>query len=194
MTASDVISVVAILFGVVNLILAGLFKSASDRDLAKLNNELQEKQLSFAKLHERRGEIIAELYRMIVDCEAAARAFANPLSEGDVQRDKLQKGADAISALKKWQWFFYRNRVFFSSYTCNVIDSLLKSYQDSGIILLWVKFQNKENLPSLTPEWEKAMIAVEKSLPLVKQEVEKEFRLLLGVEKKSDGESEASRN
>ena len=75
-----------------------VFQSFLDKDLEKFKTELQrtatEHQIVFSRLHEKRADVIAELYGLLVTATWEAQSFASPM-EWVGEPDKKTKFKEA---------------------------------------------------------------------------------------------------
>ena len=74
-------------------------KAAANESVANMTHELEkaklEHQVRFSKLHERRADIIAEVYRLLAYFYASSASYASSIGfEGDLPRPEQLKMAD----------------------------------------------------------------------------------------------------
>jgi hypothetical protein len=91
-----------------------------ERYRAQLKAEGYEHEVRFARLHERRVEIIAEIYRKLVRAERAFGSWVSLLQEaGEPTMD--EKGSLAADAFSDFRTFFLENRIWLDQDLCDRI-------------------------------------------------------------------------
>jgi hypothetical protein len=167
-------------------------KSQGDISIEQLKSQLQqaviEHQVRFSNLHEKRAQIIADLYGRIVEQSVGCQHYVNDLGqlnrqEGFIELEKRFKDLDL---------FFATRRIYLPEHICNLVENLLRAlrgpvvgvfvysgdYGDRGVDddvqdAIW-----KEKRETLTT----ALEDFEAKIPEAKKVLEDEFRKLLGVE------------
>ena len=160
------------------------FKAQIDRSLEQFRAELQLANTKDTRLHEKRMLVLESLYQKIVSLNAALKEMTATLkfihADADQEEDERIKAASqAYDAFIK---YYTENKIFFSLESCAQLDALRNSYFDSMQQYSASGFQLGGNLGR--PDFGKAQVAseiVRKSIPIVMQNIEKDFRQLLGV-------------
>lgn len=160
------------------------FKAQLDRSLEQFRAELQLANTKDSRLHDKRMLVLESLYQKIVSLNAALKEMTATLkfihTDADQEEDERIKAASqAYDAFIK---YYTENKIFFSLESCAQLDALRNSYFDSMQQYSASGFRLGGN--SLRPDFGKAQVAseiVRKSIPVVMQNIEKDFRQLLGV-------------
>ncbi len=190
----------AVLFGA----LAWLFKSiithylSKDIDKFKANLQLEaqkemahiqstleieafEHQIRFSRLHERRADIISLIYRSIVELHLSVNDFVRllPRSSKDQNNTNLQRIWNAADQLKS---SFEKNRIFFSEQICEKVSALNETMSKPvSEIVIRLEIDKEQNWEWLGKRYNEALDVLENKVPLIKAELESDFRELLGV-------------
>ena len=145
---------------------------------AELAAEGHEHEIRFARLHERRVDVIATLYDKLVKAEGAFGAFVHPVQEGGVEAQQ-ERGQEAAAAGNDFSLFFRSNRIWLEQDLCDQIDALNRE-------LIKVYYEFTAHPPEAGPElkvWHKSWKSLSEEIPPLRDEIEHRFRILLGVEK-----------
>lgn len=163
-------------------------QAKSDVAIERLKGELQlktiEHQVRFSRLHEKRGEVVAELYGHLVESLWEAESFLS-LMEWTGEPDKKEKYSIAMNKLVELYQYFDKHRIYLPSELCVSLEALFMQVR-TLVIALGVYVQIKEPLNDHTYEqkqkaWKEGWEAIKKEVPLARQSLENEFRLLLGA-------------
>jgi len=130
---------------------------------------------TFKTLHEKRAEVIAELYGKMIDTKSAIRKFSFTLLK---KSENNQSGDNAMSKLTELALYFEKNKIYLSLETCNSVTKLMDI---NGIIWVDIYSPNpfKENQDSFVNILKRIDNDLDSSLKIV----ETEFRKLLGTNK-----------
>ncbi len=142
-----------------------------ETEFLRLSNE---HQIRFSKLHEKRGEVISELYSRLYDYYWAVcgllRNFHCPgLNEQDFKKldDKSYKFSD----------YFHKHRIFFNEDICSKIDEIIPTLYSA-----YVPLERRDiNDNHLEEDWQKCADIVQKQYPKIKESLESDLRKILGV-------------
>ena len=122
--------------------------------------------------------VIAKLYGLLFEAASATRLFAAHAFDGDVG----QKAREAHLELFR---FLNLKRIYLPAHVCELLESY-ESKLGHEVAFLSVYFREREPNPQMAAEQVRVMreawATVEKDLPAIRKELEKEFRQLLGVE------------
>lgn len=154
-------------------------------EIERLRSSLQtaaaERQVRFSKLHDRRALVIARLYRLLLEAKDSATYFA-------AQPNDVTAAKQAWDQQLKLYRFLHLNKIYFPTTLCELLDhyeSKLRHKVTNVKLFMSVEYPNSQ----MIDEQNKAMLelwrTLEKDLPAVLSELEKEFRSLLGVEFKN---------
>lgn len=148
-----------------------------------LNRLAHEHTTTYAVLQTKRSEAIAELYRLIVEAEIRIEFFLTPQQPSNAETPE-ERHRSAFSALRELYWFSRRHRIYFSPKLCDALDRLWHAMHGPadeaafGIVVPTVfPDEQAENRKQQIQAW----IRFRNEVPIAIQEVEAEFRRLLGV-------------
>lgn len=126
-----------------------------------------ERETRFARLHERRIQVLAELYEKLALAEQAVKAMRSPLRDEEREDELKDLASRAIGELDD---AFVKSRIWLDEDTVSDLGGFGKT-----LTLVWIRAVVK---PTADPEgWQK----LEDELPGAKARVEKRIRELLGV-------------
>lgn len=148
-----------------------------------LDLAFKKETIIFSKLHDRRAEVIEELYSKLVDLVPKAEKYS---MTWDRKKDKNV----FIDAALIFVDFSQKKRIFFEEITCKILDEIDSKYMD---FLKHMKELSRENKGEFSEENNKKrdylMDEVKKiirsRIPLLKKELEREFRKMLGIQDES---------
>lgn len=158
---------------------------AYKNNLEKIANE---HAVRFQRLHTERAEIVKTFYEKLVfvdDTLHSTLRFFQRVGEPTLE-EKVGKLFDQFNDLRE---YFLPKRIFFEKNTCELIDKILESAKGVfyDITTLPVDPQgspykyDRELLKERHDFWEKARGIHNKEISQLKNELEKEFRTILGV-------------
>jgi DNA phosphorothioation-dependent restriction protein DptG len=160
-----------------------------DKDITSYKAKLQaaavEHQVRFTKLHEKRAEIISELYSKLDEAHRALRSFMNPIQwvndlPTSEKEEIAEKGTNDLIR------YYSPNKIWLPEDTCALIEEIIKQIHDA-----WHTYQvyaknwsstSQEARPD-TKKWITSFEIVSEKIPVIRKELEIEFRKLLGVRK-----------
>jgi hypothetical protein len=157
-------------------------------EIERLKTSLQmvaiEHQIRFSKLHEKRAEVIAELYKRLVDVYLHGRQFVltsenNPTPQQQAEFDKTGREVFDLSI------FIEKHRIYLSDSVCALLDKFVsdagKSVNAAGI---FGRFKNptEHTLLQSYAAFTKVYDDFGKAIPEARRVLEIEFRKMLGVE------------
>jgi hypothetical protein len=162
-------------------------KSNSEITIEELKNELRRKsfenEIMFERLHQKRANIIADLYSKLVISVQSVESFLAPFeySGAPTKNEKYKK---TVNDLINFINFFERNRIYFSENLCILIDDFIHKTKDPTF-----EFASYLNLAEADAEdrkeklkvWSKTWKSVDSIIKPAKEIIEKEFRSILGV-------------
>jgi hypothetical protein len=189
--------------GVIGFVAKSLFEHSMDKGLATYKLQLdkqaeaykhelqlitQQHKIQYSKLHVDRAEVINQLYQKLVAMESAMQSYMSPINlSPQLTREERQKVAGV--AAQEFFGYFHKSEIFFDPSICQLIDEMSKQYA-----LAWSEFtsyddQASRDAAASDAEFRKERIKVFKSafailsekIPPIKQKLEYEFRVLLGV-------------
>jgi hypothetical protein len=159
----------------------------SQREMTRLKSALElvafEHQTRFSRLHEKRAEIIGNLYGKTVDLHKAVSDFVRLFLSVDVptKEKKLKLLWDTVDDF--WE-YFEKHVIYFDRGSCeNIIRLKEKLSSACSILASFVQEREviKVSYDDISVEWNKAMSIMEQEIPVVKSALEGSFKELLGV-------------
>lgn len=130
-------------------------------------------QTTFKTLHEKRAEVIAELYGKMIDTKSAIRTFSFSLLK---QSEYNQSEEDARNKLSEFAVYFEKNKIYLSQETCNSVSILLNI---NGKI--WIDISAPNPFQDNNDNFKDVYARIDKDLDSSLKIVETEFRKLLGT-------------
>lgn len=161
----------------------------SDSAIEHLKNELQlksiEHQVRFSRLHEKRADVIADLYGHLVETLWEAESFLSPM-EWTGEPSKEEKHRIAMNKLVEFFRFFDKNRIYLPEKICGSLEKLALQVRSHVINFgVYIRFNdqvlNDHTLEQKEKAWNEGWDAIKNQVPLARKLLEDEFRALLGV-------------
>lgn len=149
---------------------------------AELARSAYEHQITFGKLHEKRAEIIADLYAKIVDLQDSVEVFVRNVL--GVTSDKNKENLRIIwRAADSFKECYRKNKIFFSEDMCGLIEDLNNNLSSpvSELSMHLEMVENNDQLKPVYQAWEKAEQKIADTVSIIRREIESEFRKVLGV-------------
>lgn len=162
-------------------------QAESQKELVRLQSSLQlvelEHQVRFSQLHERKVNIISQMYSRLVKLHRAATTFVKYYqSVGEQEKkDYLQQLRDAADSHDE---YFDKHRIFFREELCSKIDDFNGNLSEACSKLAFFFEEAKVievSEEQLWEAWNRAMESMKKEIPVIKQLLEQSFREELGV-------------
>ena len=161
---------------------AGAYVALRRRAIEKYVHELDrvsyEHEVVFSRLHERRVDVVDELYVSLVRAERAFSSWMHPMQEAG-QPSQAEKATKAIDAGNAFIDYFYEHRIWLDQGLCDRIKGVADRLRRASI-----DFDMKDRMGGQTPDtglWIKAWQQVNDEIPPIRESIESEFRSLLGV-------------
>jgi hypothetical protein len=162
------------------------FKSQANSEIERLKSELSivaaERHVRFTRLHDKRAEVIAEIYKLVAATHTAVELFVAedvPFDVVDLPpwKERAESAEKAISALRN---YFVPHAIFVPKPVSDIIVELSKQYGTG----YWVGLIGY-GAPSETEKLDHLKLATEKITALTHTalvDLERRFRMLLGDE------------
>lgn len=154
----------------------------------QLKHELQiralERQITFGKLHERRAEVIASVYALIIDANSKAQQFASSSIE-DGSQEKGERYLACLNAVIELLSFFSAHKIYLPESLGPQVESYVTRLHAEVVGLAIYTRHADEVLPpsginKKFAAWDKANAYLQNELPVALSELEREFRKILG--------------
>ncbi|WP_031358492.1 hypothetical protein [Caballeronia sordidicola] len=163
--------------------------SETQSAMERLKHELQltavEHQVRFSNLHEKRAQVVAELYGLLVEAYWATSGFVSPM-EWVGEPDKKQKYVTAMNATADFFRFFEKNRIYLPEAVCKQLEEFVRNMRSKAIGFgVYVRYEDA-NLPAHTLEqkhkaWQDGWDFFEQQVPPARAALEDELREVLGA-------------
>jgi len=169
------------------------YKSTLSKDVEEFRSNLQmatiEHQVRFSTLHDKRAQVIQDLYGKLVALDTAMHSVLKIFQQvGEVSlEEKVREYGRLHNELNE---FFLPNKIFFGSETCRVVDDLLFLSRDTYFDITTYpvdpdspeyKYGPRDLLNERHEYWEKARKAFDTEIKKLKEQLETQFRSMLGV-------------
>lgn len=154
----------------------------------KLQHDLQlvtiEHQIRFSKLHEKRAEVIAELYGYLVQAHRDTASFVS-LVEWAGEPSKNEKYVTCMNSVAEFYRFFEKQKIYLPEVTCKLIDDFVMEMRSEAIGFgVYVQGTNEYMPDHVLKEkleaWSGAWKFFEQKVPVAKSALENELRKILG--------------
>lgn len=162
-------------------------KSNADTEVERLKSSLQktafEHQVRFLKLHEKRAEVIAELYKRLVDVTRNSQRFVLTRESGP-QSGQREEYARAAHRLDEFVSFFEDHQIYLPVDVCILVDKFVDPLRRAVIasgIYGGIEYPNEQIRPQIHEAFTKAYAAFDKDIPAARSALEIEFRAMLDV-------------
>jgi hypothetical protein len=162
-------------------------RSKTDLEIERVKNELKlaelEHDVRFSRLHDRRTEVIATLYRLMVEAEWLAQAYAYGEKSPEQAKDALAKTLELRRE-------FERTRLYLPNSVCVVmskwIQRVFSIVNAVKIYFTDLPHPNPIMIPQQDEQMRRVVEAFETEVPGIKSLLESEFRRLLGAADKDE--------
>jgi hypothetical protein len=168
----------------INVWLSERIKKANQDEIERLKIDLGkaafEYQTRFARLHERRVGVIAELYQTLVATEMAFNTAMFPLREGppeeEIDRQLEKDKIAAVDAMNRFVECFRANEVWLDEALASRIEALERALREA-----WGQFTNPGPLEGRAWRREAWRRVASTEVPPMKAEIRDAMREMLGV-------------
>jgi hypothetical protein len=156
----------------------------SERLRAQLSITANEHQVRFSKLHDKRAEVIAELYSLLVQAYWDAQSFISPIGfEGEPS--KREKYVTAMNASADYSRFFEKNKIYLPTTLCASLEEFVRAMRSKMIGFgVYVQIDEAElqshTLKQKHKAWMDSWQYFDKEVPLAREALEQELRNILG--------------
>ncbi|MEQ8304741.1 MAG: hypothetical protein RIB47_15205 [Cyclobacteriaceae bacterium] len=150
-------------------------------------------EIQFASLHKERAIVIKDLYHRLFDYKTTLIHFFNmELAPGKEKEDLTHRLKTWSRVVPEFSTYFHRNRIYFSDRLCKIIDNLnneldkvnddtrafLQSFSLVDDQINAIKAKDKR----FTDLRDKTNLFLEQEIEKITNDLENEFRKILGVE------------
>jgi hypothetical protein len=151
-----------------------------ERFRADLTIEAHRDNAVFSRLHERRAEVIAELYAALVAAEAAVRHYLNPMGAPTPPAGQTLTDV-ALTAMWHLQGTAESKQIWFTPDTAAKVDAIVAALRQAwnmGASGQRYEHPNESTVKMIETAWN----TVFEKVPALRAALESEFRDLLAVE------------
>ena len=169
--------------------------AASAASTTRLTHELhlvaQEHQILVSKLHEKRAEVVAEVYGLLVEAHWACQDFASPM-EFTGEPSKKEKYATAMNKAAEFYRYFDKNRIYLPPAVCSQLEEFLRSMRSKVIGFgIFARLDDDKLVGGLHEKkfeaWTKASEYFDTEAPKARTALEDALRAIVGPTPKSAG-------
>ncbi len=146
---------------------------------ASLNLEALTHQIRYSKLHDKRAQIIAELYGRLYEFQWAVSAFLRDFDK-DNEDNKTQSVQELDNKSYEFKDYFDKHRIYFTENICSTVDELVNALY-SAYVPLETRDRSDDKLKQV---WGECADTVRNKYPAIKASLESDFRTILGVSEK----------
>ena len=161
-------------------------KSKADASIEQLKSHLQlaatEHQVRFSKLHEKRAEVVAKLYALLVELQYAGQRYVFVGAYEPKRDDEFSKTAAKVHEVFL---FIEEHQIYLPDRVCTLLAEFVETVNKS---VAGVQVYEKYTDGSANFRREKIQVlkgaaeAFEKRIPAVREALKDEFRTILGVD------------
>jgi hypothetical protein len=161
-------------------------KAKSDAEIERLRNALQmaalEHQVRFSKLHEKRAEVVAKLYALLVELQYAGQRYVSVGAYEPKRDDEFSKTAAKVHEVFL---FIEEHQIYLPDRVCTLLAEFVETVNKS---VAGVQAYEKYTDGSANFRREKIQVlkgaaeAFEKRIPAVREALKDEFRTIVGVD------------
>jgi hypothetical protein len=178
MSGTDLLAAVGGLAGGIAAVYVAIRAPTIERLRAVLHREGIEHEVRFTRLHERRVEVISDIYRNLVRAGRAMGSWTRPLQMAG-EPPWEEKGKDAVEAAAGFVQHFEENRIWLEEDLCaqikEVADGLYVAYVD------FTTYRRDDYSDERLEAWQTAWTSVSEKVPRTRKQIEERVRALLGV-------------
>lgn len=161
-------------------------KAESEIETEKLKAQLQvlakEREITVNWLHQKRATAIEELFSALVDLRYSVRFVLSLFSPRD-PKDIRKRTEDAVGKIRDVYVKYNKARIFLNTETCKKIDEVLAGIEDPTIMYFgFLGNYDDDELHTLVDVKDHAWKELQNRVIPAMEELEKEFRHILGVE------------
>ena len=161
--------------------------SSHDLSVERLKHELQivanERAVVVAKLHEKRAEVVAQTYSLLVDTQSACADLAAPFDWSGAP-SKGEKYKAAFSAARDFYVYFDKHKIYLPPEACTKIESFVEGMREKAIgfgIYVDGSPWNQGAVKEKHEAWDAAWKHMKDEVPAAREALENELRSLIGV-------------
>jgi len=178
------------IFAIAAFFIQKLIEKSANKRLEEFKSTLSVLQSKQTSLHNKRLEIIEELYSKLVELNNSMAILTNPLKQTNKDFEEYEKELteNASSSYNSFNSFYQKNKIYFNENTNKIIDEILNGfhtafwdynqfnfYKNTGVT-------DREEIIKSRKKMMDSYKSVKDEIPKVRKKLEEEFRKLLSVE------------
>lgn len=148
--------------------------------LERFKAELSAAAFAREKLHEKRLQVIAELYERLATADAAFRGFLAPLQLGGKEEHRKQV-IEALGKVSDFLNYFDGKRIYFDACLCSLLDAMEEPFRRAVAEFAPYFLTSAPDIAASGVQWEKARQEFMGKVPKLRAEIETRAREMLGV-------------
>ncbi len=172
----------SVVVGALAWILRGVISQGFARDIEKYKAELEQQNFEhrerFSTIHQRRAEVIANLYGKIARTKSVTADLVGIFQQGG--QSLLQKKEKASEVYNDMASYFYENRLFLPKTTAERAENLINTLKEILIEFDTSQMGNDEYKPDPSGLWRQSYQKLRDEVPPILEELEEEFKEILG--------------
>ena len=159
---------------------------ALSKDIEKFRGDLRlasaKHEITFRRLDEKRADVVAELYKLLVRAYWEAESFTTPM-EWAGEPGKKEKYVAAQNAIADYFRFFDQHRIYISEDLCGQLESFARELREPVIRFgVWLRHDHVTGQAAVQKNdaWDAAWKKVREDVPKLRGSIEREFRTIIG--------------
>jgi len=162
------------------LIKSSEFKLGLEKNLEKHKSELSILHHKKEKLHEKRLEVLSELFKLLVILDRNMKEMTAMMKQviEDLDKEENERIVKTGKSYNDFVIFFSDHEIFFNEKTCELIDNLIKVYFNSLWEYSYERNYKIRNTHDLKTVYENISIEI----PKILKELKSDFRAMIIVD------------
>jgi len=174
------LGVFTVIGALITFLLTRIFSKYFDRQVDQFKSELKHKYYRLERLHEKRSEVIVNLYEYLVDLEDSFQIMTATLKPGgdnfdDSERKRIEEAGSNYNQVRN---YFKKNEILFSEPICEKMNQVITTSHEIVSDYQFYVDYNREDFHIYKEVIEK----VNTKLPNLKKILKKELRMIMKVE------------
>ena len=178
------------IFAIAAFFIQKIIENSSNKRLEEFKSTLSVLQSKQTSLHNKRLEIIEELYSKLWELNNSMSILTNPLKQANKNFEEYEKNLieNASSSFNSFNIFYLKNKIYFKENTNQIIDDILKGFQSAFWDYNEFNFYkeagvtDRDQLVKSRQKMIDSYKSVKDEIPKAQKKLEDEFRKLLSVE------------
>lgn len=166
--------------GLITVLLTQIFAKYFNRQVEQFKSDLRHQYYRLERLHEKRSEVVVNLYKYIVELEVTIQVMTAMIKPGgdDFAEKELERINNAGIAYNKVRVYFTENEILFPQPFCEKMNSLLNQSIDVvADYKFYIDFYRND-----VKLYKDILHKVNDELPSLKEKLKHELRRIMKVE------------